>query len=128
MVGEVLFEGFADKQKGWQPGVRHADRLRQQACVGLGRHAQGFGKHVQAWAAKQALFGQMGEFLGTQASVARTRPEGRGLADVRTCGRPETVRCAWALVGVKCAQVGRAVSPRPRFVGDVGRALQARGP
>jgi len=91
-----------------------------KACVGLGKHAQGFGKHVRAWAAKLAWLGQMGEFLGTQASVARTVLRGAWLRRHADVWRPETVRCAWNAGGREMRTSGRAVEPEAEICGRRG--------
>ncbi|GMN25638.1 hypothetical protein TIFTF001_051455, partial [Ficus carica] len=50
---------------------------------------------ARAWAVKPSMARTGGRELRNLTSVARTGPEVHGPADVGTCGRPETVRCAW---------------------------------
>ncbi|GMN74973.1 hypothetical protein TIFTF001_054494 [Ficus carica] len=59
------------------------------------RHRRGTAKCAWAWAAKPAWLGQMDEFCITQASVARTGPQGRGRVGVQAWVRPVTVECVW---------------------------------
>ena len=65
------------------------------------------------------------------ASVARTGPEGRGPADVRTCGRVGGLQRSYVrgmMMGAKCGAGGRAVMPVAEKSGGVGGETSTRGP
>lgn len=71
LVGEVLFEGFADEQTG---GIQ-ALGMRGKTKAGMRRLGQACARLRQACAGlcgQASMVRTAGEFFGTQASVART--------------------------------------------------------
>ena len=106
LVDEVLFEGFADKHGGSKAlGTR--GRLRRE-YTGLG--------------------GQTKHGSDSGARVAELRPAWPGQdprdvvqADMRTCGRPEMVRCAWDASGHEMRVNGRVVTPVAEISGRHGQ-------